>query len=493
VCRKVADVMAVDVVKVHRSTSVEETAQLLRLRPTGVVAVVDEQGAVVGIVAGVDLLHNGLHPRTVIEQIMRMPAVAVPSTATLADAARLMLEERIDSLPVVDEAGQLTGMLRWWDVVDDLRDRGGSWQANLRIELVNGTVTVRGRLPSRSDAAVLISAIEAIEAIEGVSNRLMYGPGASGERPRTQHPALLRVMVADGHGVIRDGIRALLQRTDDLVMAGEAETAAAAVAEAARVLPDVLVMDLDLPGGSAESIREIGTRRSRTRVLVLAAFVESETLLASIAAGAAGFILKQARGRELIQAIRAVGQGNDVLDPVVTGSLMARLREGSPPPGDKRLARLSPQEQRVLSLVSTGMTNRQIGEELRLTEKTVKNYVSRVLTKLEVNRRGEAAAYLTGHVGAPGQQAGFNHGSQPRPSPLQVAQTNEARDLQGQLRGGSRFERQAVPARPATGRAANPAANGRKWTPVPTPRRPVPYADGTCPPSPPRTSDQTSS
>jgi two-component system response regulator DevR len=415
VCRNVADVVSMDVVGLHKSTSVEETALLLRSGPTGVLTVVDEHGSVVGIVAGVDL-HDGLAPRTV-EQVMRSPAVAVASTATLSDAARLMLEERIDSVPVVDESSRLTGMLRWWDVVDDLRDRDGRRQANLRIELVDGIVTVRGRVPSRRDAAALISVIEAIDEVVGVRNWLMDGQDGLGERSGTPQPALLRVMVADGHGVVRDGIRALLQRTDDLVLAGEAATVAAVVVEAERVLPDVLVMDVDLPGGSApESIRELGARRSRTRVLVLASFVESELLMAAIAAGAAGFVLKQARGEELVQAIRAVGQGKDLLGPVVSGSLLKRLCEGRPSPTDERLARLSPQEERVLSLLAAGMTNRQIGRELQLTEKTVKNYVSRVLTKLEVNRRGEAAAYLAGHVAAP-SQPGSNHVSWPHPSP----------------------------------------------------------------------------
>ena len=213
----------------------------------------------------------------------------------------------------------------------------------------------------------------------------------------------LRVLLVDDHEVVRDGIKALLTSTDDIVVAAEAGTVHEAVAVAERTQPDVVVMDVRLPDGSGiEATRDIRAQRPSTQVLMLTSFADDEALFASIMAGAAGYVLKQIKGADLVTAIRTVGRGQSLLDPAVTKGVLERLRKGKHLFRDEKLARLSPQEERILALVADGRTNRQIGEELGLAEKTVKNYVSSILSKLEVERRAEAAAYLARHTTPPG-------------------------------------------------------------------------------------------
>jgi two-component system, NarL family, response regulator DevR len=213
----------------------------------------------------------------------------------------------------------------------------------------------------------------------------------------------LRVMLVDDHEVVRSGVKAMLQATDDIVVTAEAGSVREAIDEAARSRPDVVVMDVRLTDGSGiEATREIRARRPQTAVLMLTSFADDEALFASIMAGAAGYVLKQIHGGELIRAIRAVGAGQSLLDPAMTKTVLDRLRKGKQLMQDERLARLSPQEERILSLVADGMTNGQIGQELHLAEKTVKNYVSSILSKLEVARRAEAAAYMARHTRIPG-------------------------------------------------------------------------------------------
>jgi two-component system response regulator DevR len=208
----------------------------------------------------------------------------------------------------------------------------------------------------------------------------------------------LRVMLVDDHEVVRSGIKALLADTDDIVVTAEACSVRDAVAVADRFAPDVIVMDVRLSDGSGiEATRDIRARRPATRVLMLTSFADDEALFASIMAGAAGYVLKQIRGDELVRAIRTVGQGGSLLDPAVTSGVFDRLRRNRHFLMDEKLARLSAQEERILGLVAAGNTNRQIADELGLAEKTVKNYVSSILTKLEVGRRAEAAAYLARH------------------------------------------------------------------------------------------------
>ena len=213
----------------------------------------------------------------------------------------------------------------------------------------------------------------------------------------------LRVMLVDDHEVVRDGIRAMLASEDDIVVTSEAGTVHEAVDEADRTRPDVVVMDVRLADGSGiEATREILASHPATKVLMLTSFADDEALFASIMAGASGYVLKQVRSGELVRAIRSVGAGESLLDPHVTAAVLDRLRKGKHLMKDERLARLSPQEERILSLIADGRTNREVGEELRLAEKTVKNYVSSILSKLEVARRAEAAAYLARHTTTPG-------------------------------------------------------------------------------------------
>jgi two-component system response regulator DevR len=213
----------------------------------------------------------------------------------------------------------------------------------------------------------------------------------------------LRVMLVDDHEVVRDGIKLLLNDIEDVVVCAEAGSARDAVAVAAQALPDVIVMDVRLSDGSGiEATRDIRATRPQTAVLMLTSFADDEALFASIMAGAAGYVLKQIRGDELVRAIRAVGAGQNLLDPAVTKGVLDRLRKGKHLLQDEKLARLSPQEERILGLVAEGRTNGQIGTELGLAEKTVKNYVSAILAKLEVARRAEAAAYLARHTTTPG-------------------------------------------------------------------------------------------
>jgi two-component system, NarL family, response regulator DevR len=214
----------------------------------------------------------------------------------------------------------------------------------------------------------------------------------------------LRVMLVDDHEVVRSGIRALLQASEDIVVTAEAGSVREAIDEAERSRPDVVVMDVRLIDGSGiEATREIRARRPQTQVIMLTSFADDEALFASIMAGASGYVLKQVKGGDLVRAIRAVGEGKSLLDPEVTKAVLDRLRKGKHLMKDEKLARLSPQEERILELIAAGRTNKEVGDELGLAEKTVKNYGSSILSKLEVARRAEAAAYLARHTGTPGE------------------------------------------------------------------------------------------
>ncbi|MEX0991258.1 MAG: response regulator transcription factor [Actinomycetota bacterium] len=213
----------------------------------------------------------------------------------------------------------------------------------------------------------------------------------------------LRVVLVDDHEVVRNGVKALLQATDDIVVTGEAGSVREAIDETDRTRPDVVVMDVRLADGSGiEATRDIRARHPKTHVIMLTSFADDEALFASIMAGASGYVLKQVKGGELVRAVRAVGKGQSLLDPEVTSAVLDRLRKGKHLLKDEKLARLSPQEERILTAVADGKTNREIGEDLNLAEKTVKNYVSSILSKLEVARRAEAAAYLARHTTTPG-------------------------------------------------------------------------------------------
>jgi DNA-binding NarL/FixJ family response regulator len=214
---------------------------------------------------------------------------------------------------------------------------------------------------------------------------------------------LIRVMLVDDHEVVRQGLKAMLESTGEMTVVAEAGSVADAVERAGIGRPDVIVMDVRLADGSGiEATREIRAKRPEMQVIMLTSFADDEALFASIMAGASGYVLKQVKGDELVRSIRAVADGKSLLDPSVTGAILDRLRKTKDLLKDEKLARLSPQEERILTLVADGKTNREIGEALKLAEKTVKNYVSAILAKLEVSRRAEAAAYLARRTTPPG-------------------------------------------------------------------------------------------
>src|SRR5579884_3203244 len=195
----------------------------------------------------------------------------------------------------------------------------------------------------------------------------------------------IRVMLVDDHEIVRQGLKALLERREHLSVVAEAGSVAEAIELAAQVQPDVT---------GIEACREIRAARPETRVLMLTSYADDEAVYASIIAGAAGYLLKQTRGRELISAIEAVARGESLLDPTVTSKVLARMRELATGNHKDKLSELSEQERRILGLIAEGKTNREIAGIVYLSEKTVKNYVSTILSKLGMERRAQAAAFL---------------------------------------------------------------------------------------------------
>jgi len=201
----------------------------------------------------------------------------------------------------------------------------------------------------------------------------------------------VRVFLLDDHEVVRRGLRELLEAEADLEVVGEAGTAEEAYGRIPATSPNVAILDVRLPDGDGvEVCREIRSGHPEIACLMLTSYADDEALFAAIMAGAAGYVLKQVRGTDLVDGVRRVGRGESLLDPSLTSRVLQRLRQ--PAPTDE-LAGLTPQERRILDLIAEGMTNRQIGEQLFLAEKTIKNYVSNLLGKLGMSRRTEAAAY----------------------------------------------------------------------------------------------------
>ncbi|WP_226365712.1 response regulator transcription factor [Pseudonocardia sp. ICBG162] len=206
----------------------------------------------------------------------------------------------------------------------------------------------------------------------------------------------ISVFLLDDHEIVRRGLAQLLGMEDDIEIVGEAGTAAQGLARIPALRPDVALLDVRLPDGDGVSV----CRDLRSAVvpppacLMLTSYSDDEALFGAIMAGAAGYLLKQVAGVDLVGAVRTVAAGGSLLDPRATAAVLARLRTGgSDPEADPRYDTLSPQEQRILGLVADGLTNRQIGATLHLAEKTVKNYVSSILHKLGFSRRTEAAVY----------------------------------------------------------------------------------------------------
>jgi two-component system, NarL family, response regulator DevR len=206
--------------------------------------------------------------------------------------------------------------------------------------------------------------------------------------------APITVFLLDDHEVVRRGVCDLIESEGDIVVVGEASTAQEALDRIPALQPQVAILDVRLPDGSGvEVCREIRSAHNDVACLMLTSYTDDDALFDAIMAGAAGYILKQIRGSDLLAAVRQVAAGDSLLDPAVTGRVLNRLR--NPPKEDARLSRLTDQERKILSLIADGLTNRQIGTEMHLAEKTIKNYVSNLLMKLGMDRRTEAAVFAT--------------------------------------------------------------------------------------------------
>jgi two-component system response regulator DevR len=205
----------------------------------------------------------------------------------------------------------------------------------------------------------------------------------------------ITVFLLDDHEVVRRGVHELLAGEDDIEVIGEAGTAADALARIPATRPDVAVLDVRLPDGSGvEVCREIRSQNADIKCLMLTSYADDEALFDAIMAGASGYVLKAIRGNELLTAVREVAAGKSLLDPEATARVLERLRDGGGAKSDDKLGHLTEQERKILDLIGEGLTNRAIGERLHLAEKTIKNYVSSLLSKLGMERRSQAAAYV---------------------------------------------------------------------------------------------------
>ena len=201
----------------------------------------------------------------------------------------------------------------------------------------------------------------------------------------------IRVFLLDDHEIVRRGVRALLDTEPDIAVIGEAATAATALARIPALKPDVAILDIRLPDGDGVSVcRDLRSSMPQLACLMLTSYTDDEALFGAIMAGAAGYVLKQIRGNDLVDAVRTVASGQSLLDPEAASRVMGRMREAA---AADPLAGLTDQERRILALIGEGLTNRQIAARLFLAEKTVKNYVSALFAKLGMQRRAQAAAY----------------------------------------------------------------------------------------------------
>ena len=205
----------------------------------------------------------------------------------------------------------------------------------------------------------------------------------------------IRILLVDDHEVVRVGLRSVLNRVPEIKIVGEAASMSDAIAQTSRLRPQVVVMDVRLPDGNGvDACREIIAAHPQTRVLFLTSYADDESLLAAVAAGAHGYLLKEIGSQGLIQAIQTVAGGRSILDPAVTARALAWIKNRGTLSSDK----LSPQEERVLALVADGKTNREIADALGLREKTIKNYLANIFDKLHITRRSQAAAYFVRHA-----------------------------------------------------------------------------------------------
>ena len=208
----------------------------------------------------------------------------------------------------------------------------------------------------------------------------------------------LRLLVVDDHEVVRQGLVSLLERREHFQVVAEAGTAAEAVEMARKFEPDLVIMDVRLPDGSGiEACREIRAEFPTTRVVILTSYPDEEAVLSAIIAGASGYLLKQIRSRDLVSALESVGRGESLLDPAVTEKVLDRVRRIATGTYTDELAQLTQQEQKILLLVAEGKTNKEIASEVFLSDKTGKNYGSSILSKLNLERRAQAAAFVARH------------------------------------------------------------------------------------------------
>jgi DNA-binding NarL/FixJ family response regulator len=228
--------------------------------------------------------------------------------------------------------------------------------------------------------------------------------GLVSDDDHTEAAGPIRVFLLDDHEIVRRGVRELIDREPDIDVVGEAGSVADAMARVALCSPQVAVLDVQLADGSGiEVCRDVRSEHPEIHCLMLTSFADEQALTDSVIAGAAGYVLKQIRGNDLVDSIRKVATGRSLIDPVAAKRAMERLRRSAE--DDDRAAALTNQERRILELLAEGLTNRQIGERMFLAEKTVKNYVSNLLMKLGMQRRTEAAVYAARHLGSEGPVA----------------------------------------------------------------------------------------
>jgi two-component system, NarL family, response regulator DevR len=215
------------------------------------------------------------------------------------------------------------------------------------------------------------------------------------------NPIALRLLVVDDHEVVRQGLVALLDRRAGFEVVAQAGTVAESIEQARQYQPDIVVMDVRLPDGSGiEACREIRAELPDTKVIMLTSYPDEEAVMSAIIAGASGYLLKQIRARDLVAALETVGRGESLLDPGVTEKVLERVRRMASGDVTDELSALTAQERKILMLVAEGKTNKEIAADVFLSDKTVKNYVSSILSKLDLERRAQAAAFVARHRGA---------------------------------------------------------------------------------------------
>lgn len=203
----------------------------------------------------------------------------------------------------------------------------------------------------------------------------------------------IRLLLVDDHEVVRVGLRTVLHNNQGIIIVGEAGSKAQAAKEAKRLHPDVILMDIRLPDGSGvEACREILADHPNSRVIFLTSYTDDDSVLAAVLAGASGYVLKEIDSAALIRAIRTVATGRSILDPTVTQRALEWIKAVPTADGPVRISSLSPQEEKVLALVADGLTNKEIATSLKLSDKTVKNYLANMFQKLHISRRAQAAA-----------------------------------------------------------------------------------------------------